>query len=331
MPTIFKDVKKLEKAVIKDSVTGDVSKVVNFHDTEFGTESAPANITVHGNIFGSPSVDENTSYLRTTAGLTVVTQSNNQVLISSNDVLRPDSINGLQLWLEANNSYFSLGSNGIERWADLSPNKNHLTQTTSSLQPKLAISNPNFLDLNGNSLPTVDFQLSQLMTAAQPLSLSSFTIIIGAQVKSNGSIIYEHGTNAVLNDGSNVLTSVSTSTGASITSRRSGTLSQKDLANGSTWASQNSYPFLITHQFGGLHSSHRISISNWDATTTDAAANSPNTATTTAPFSIGARIGNTLGLSGSISCIAVYSPAITPAQAGRVARYFGQQFGIHVL
>jgi hypothetical protein len=264
-----KDTKTAEKAIVRNVATNEIQKVVNFHNTEIGTENVNKDLTVYGNIIGNLAGSNGVSKIVAGPGVSIVTQSNGQIYVSNDSVAHPASLPGLQLWFESFEEHMTFNTSfvprRIERWKDLSDNGNHLFQTNASLQPRWFANNFN-LGPAGQSMTSADFQSGQVMTTVKPVNLTTFSIIIGTHLKSTGgNLIYEHSTDVNSNDGSWICTSHNALGGASFLAKRGGVFSSKDLPYGASWATQNGWPIVLTHQFGGAHNLHRFSISNWDA------------------------------------------------------------------
>lgn len=326
------DPEKGTRAFVVDSY-GKTTKVVDLIDRQVGTTADPKNLTVSGKVL----VPDGSSYIYTGPGVTATTQSNGQVYVSSTLVADPSSMPGLQLWCEASlqNVVFDTGSFSpprIRQWTDLSQKGNHLFQTVLSAMPRWNSANPSFVDLSGNSLPTVEFQSGQVLISGPTVTLSSFTLFLVTQVKAGGAtLLYEHSLNTgPVPDGSYLYTSNNASGSPAMFVKRNGFVSSKDLPAGATWASSNATPVIITQTFNGQHAMNRLSLNNWDVQQmidVNVTNVTPTAATTN--FCLGARgSGVALPCSASFAAIAVYSPALSSGQAARVARYFGDKFGV---
>lgn len=269
------------------------------------------------------------SYIVGTAGITVTSQSSGQIYVANPQYAYPNEFSGLKMWFEAAAGNVTLDNSNptsVKQWTDLSGQGNHLAQVTKATQPRWNSAN----SLLSGSQPSLELQGAQYLSSSN-LTLSTFTVILGIHAKSNSTIFVEHSANAGANNGSWIYGGVSGGSGGSILVRRNSTNSTKDHPLGANWASNDDWPTIWTQIFNGTHKSHRLEVRNWDATMTDGSAVDVGTTSTTQQLFVGARSGGSLFASGSLFALAVYTPALSPWQAMRVARYFAEKFGIGVM
>lgn len=276
------------------------------------------------------------SYLVAGSNITIASQSNGQIVISSTGgsssfvAGSPADFPGLVGWYEAQTGSITLDGTGtpsVREWRDLSTGSNHLGIATKALQPIWQPAN-----FDWGNLPTVEFQAAQILTSSLPMALSSFSMFFVLSTKNNSGFIYEHTPNQLSFTSASYLY---TGIGSSALVKRAGVQSTKDNTYGGSWGAQQTYPTVLVHQFNGTHASHRLFVRNIDERMNDGTTNDPGTSSVcTDTMYIGAR-GNarpvtspTFGLSGSIAAIAIYSPALRPDQVFKVMKYFGQKFNI---
>ena len=348
------DTKRASEIKVTDTRTGEIVKIVYLQDIQVGPTSDPKGLDVTGDatfrqslqvsgtlIVSGPTIltgglsgslqrtPGGLSYLTGRGPLFVTSASNGQIFVNTEYESSPNAVDGLAMWFEASADNVVLDATAptsVSRWTDLSGNGRHLGQGTKARQPRWFAANP---QLSG-SAPSLEFQGAQILTSSN-VSLTTFTVIIALTNKSNGTIIFEHGADLNSTDGAWLFTSRSTTSGGPLHVKRSGTSCIKDLST-ATWATNSDLPMILTMLHGGTTGSLRLYIDNVDMREMSTpVANNLGSAATNAVLNVGARSTPTLQMSGSMMALAVYTPAITPFQAAKVARYFGRRYGIHVL
>jgi hypothetical protein len=336
---------------VKVKNNGDIVKIIHPSDVDVGTESFEADLRVFGNgtfagdttTDGAATVERlvsshvTTSYMTastivcsqltaTSASFSYVQDQHGNIMLTSG---RPDSFSGLAMWLEATASSVALDTTAptsVQNWYDMSGNGRHLSQGTKARQPRWNTSN---VFLSGTQLPSLEFQAGQLMSSSA-FSVSTFTMIVGVQNKTNATLIMEHGPNLNTSDGHWLYTG-NASGGASFNVRRGGVFCSRDMTT-EDWASRNFYPQIIVVTHAGTTGTLQIYMNgvNMRESTVVAANNLGSTSTSQALY-LGARSDLTVPMSGSIFAFALYTPAIPPFQALKVARYFANKYGVAML
>lgn len=242
----------------------------------------------------------------------------------------PAEFPGLVGWYEAVTSSVTLdtasSSITVKEWRDLSGRGNHFGMSTKSFQP---FWNSSSADWGG--IPTVEFQPTKILSSSTSITLTSFTFVFVLQTKGNNSILYEqtYDTNTHVS-ASTLYTGINNT----VWVKRGGVESSKNSPGGANWASENFYPTMYAHQFGGNHVQHRLINRNFDYQLNDVVSNNPGISGSQNYIYVGGRanaqpvVSASLGYSGSIAAMALYTPAIRMDQLFKVLRYFGQKFNV---
>lgn len=331
---------------------GDIERIIHPSNTDVGTEKFSADLRV----FGSGTFTNNVTAVsgvftgdiaaagRITASLVAapsgvfsITQAVSGVFTRVTDQYgnelatsgRPDSFGGLLMWMEADPAYVSLdtssGTTTVQRWVDLSGNNRHFSQGTKAQQPFWE-SNP-FLS---GSTRGLGFRAGQVMSATS-VALSTFTLVIGMQCKNNSALLVEHGADLNSNDGHWIFGGNLGSGSTILVRRNGGSLCGKNMTS-PTWMYDNGYPCTLIMQHEGTPKLLQFYINNvMQNQMTEANTTSLFSLATTASLYLGARSNLQAPFSGSVFAFALYTPAIRPEQAMRVAKYFGTKFGAGTL
>jgi len=301
---------KNTQAVVYDH-NKNVVKIVDLHHREIGTPSIPKNVTIWGDVV----VQGQLSASHVSGSIQSKYQST------------PSDFAGLTVWLEAakqNCVFETSGINGdrVLEWRDLSGNKNDMHQTTSTNAPKWCSAN---IMLSGSKMPSLEFNSNQYLVTKTNVTVTSFTIIVGIINKTSTTMIIEHSEDSGANDGSRMYTGAA----ASWLVSRGGLYDSKDNPVGADWGIENAYPQLWAHTYDGAHAKNRFLINNVDIVGTSNSTSAPEATSTSSKYYLGGR-GTTpdLPMSGSIFCVAIYTPALPPFQTQKVVRYFADKFGV---
>lgn len=233
----------------------------------------------------------------------------------------PASVSGLKLWLKADAGVYNdagvtlaTDTQTVQQWNDQSGMSNHVSQATSGKRPT-------YLTGIHNSLPVVRFAAAHCLTLAS-FGLSTLTALVVFRGSGTAGVLYELGATIASNDG---FLLYQDGTGA-IQCKKGGTVSSRNASSG--WGVTSQYMISGQH-YGGAHASHYILTEAAPRNVATNTGNEPGTGTTTATLNIGARNdAGSLGMTGDICELVMYSPAISLQNMRAVAQYLQQRWNV---
>lgn len=239
-----------------------------------------------------------------------------QILLAAygtSDVISPDDLAGLILWLKADALGLS-DNDPVASWTDSSGEGNNAVQASGSAQP---LFKTNVL----NSLPVIRFDGSDDSLAVPGLAYGVFTIFY-VYIASVGGIVAEHSVNASANNGDYHYQpgfAHFACMGAGGFSAHN--ISAPSLATG-TWR-------YISRTMDGTDAGHLEWVNGIASTRSDIIDSSnPGTGTATADYFIGGRAGASLFTTGDIAEIIVYDNVLSDANRQGIQNFLAAKYAL---
>jgi hypothetical protein len=281
------------------------------HDHTIRETGGPTNLTIGAIADGQDVRRSGTTLIGVTPGAAV---SITGWLPTLADVI---AFSGIKFYGDANT--VTLTSGKVSSWTDQSGQGNHATQSNSSKQPTISSAVINGLD-------TIAFASVHCLQIAS-LALSSFSIVsVLRNVPNAAQLVYEHSADINSNNGCFL---ISENTGSTFGAKRSGNRTDKNIT---TWDA-GLEPFIVAHHYNGTHVQHYGYLrGNSGTVLTNGASTSatPGTSTVTDTFNIGSRNNAaSLGLSGEIAAMVIFSPALDPGHLAAVTRHLANKYQLY--
>ncbi len=207
----------------------------------------------------------------------------------------------------------------VQRWRTL----RNSGSVSNDLEALLGLQEPSLQTNAINSHDALQFNgSSNTLRSSALVGLQEFTISI--VFKALGGLVYEHGANANTNSGAYL----NTTNGNTIMVNRFGNRSTKNLAAG--WATNNTYR-IVTHIYGGSHSSHGLYVNGQQMSMTNGPFFSSFSGFADATFFLGSRNGISNYLSGDIAEVIINRSTLASSGLDSLHAYLAQRYNIGVV